>query len=240
MSASRSKGFTLIELLVVIAIIALLAAILFPVFARARESARQTACLNNMKQIGLALTLYVQDNEETLPYQEVGFLDNFGEPTAPPNFLRSIRPYTRSQAILVCPSAGEAIAQFQATKLSDTSYMGNGVVMGKSLSVAPNPSDIIFLEETDVHGDVASLRPEMSDETHAWGWAWFGLEPHSTISEYCNNHNGGGNLVFIDGHVKWRAWKSLRSGEFGLIPGNLSPEQDSGSTGTFRTYTVAF
>jgi len=61
------KGFTLIELLVVIAIIAILAAILFPVFARAREKARQTSCLSNMKQIGLAFMMYTQDYDETLP-----------------------------------------------------------------------------------------------------------------------------------------------------------------------------
>src|SRR5476651_819462 len=64
----RSRhGFTLIELLVVIAIIAILAAILFPVFARAREQARRTSCLSNMKQIGLALFMYAQDYDETLP-----------------------------------------------------------------------------------------------------------------------------------------------------------------------------
>src|SRR3982750_3360923 len=66
MMRSRS-GFTLIELLVVIAIIAILAAILFPVFAQAREKARQTACMSNVKQIGTALTMYVQDYEETMP-----------------------------------------------------------------------------------------------------------------------------------------------------------------------------
>jgi prepilin-type N-terminal cleavage/methylation domain-containing protein len=62
-----NKGFTLIELLVVIAIIAILAAILFPVFAQAREKARQTSCLSNCKQIGLSLQMYAQDYDETLP-----------------------------------------------------------------------------------------------------------------------------------------------------------------------------
>src|SRR6266511_5057775 len=63
----RQKGFTLIELLVVIAVIAILAALLFPVFAQAREKARQAACFSNLKQIGLALNLYLQDYDEHLP-----------------------------------------------------------------------------------------------------------------------------------------------------------------------------
>ncbi|MBM3498472.1 MAG: DUF1559 domain-containing protein [Armatimonadetes bacterium] len=63
----RSQGFTLIELLVVIAIIAILAAILFPVFARAREKARQTSCLSNVKQLGLGVMMYCQDYDETYP-----------------------------------------------------------------------------------------------------------------------------------------------------------------------------
>src|SRR5437762_11676423 len=66
MSTRRKSGFTLIELLVVIAIIAILAAILFPVFAQAREKARGIACMNNMKQIGTAISLYVGDNDDTL------------------------------------------------------------------------------------------------------------------------------------------------------------------------------
>src|SRR5436853_7431745 len=67
MKAARRSGFTLIELLVVIAIIAILAAILFPVFAQARESARITSCLSNMKQIGLSWNMYAQDYDETYP-----------------------------------------------------------------------------------------------------------------------------------------------------------------------------
>ena len=68
----HAHGFTLIELLVVIAIISILAAILFPVFAKAREKARQIACLSNQKQIGLALFQYVQDNDETYPQEHPG------------------------------------------------------------------------------------------------------------------------------------------------------------------------
>lgn len=78
----RQIGFTLIELLVVIAIIAILAAILFPVFAKVREKARQISCVSNMKQLGLATLMYVQDNDETYPcgeWQAAGAGGNIGE-----------------------------------------------------------------------------------------------------------------------------------------------------------------
>src|SRR5713226_8400745 len=96
-------AFTLIELLVVIAIIAILAAILFPVFSQAREKGRQTACLSNMKQVGLALQMYAQDWDETTPPGVI--TAHFNEPNAPANFLGSLVPYTKNLGIFVCPTA---------------------------------------------------------------------------------------------------------------------------------------
>src|SRR3989442_15787846 len=92
---SEKRGFTLIELLVVIAIIAILAAILFPVFATARGKARQTSCLSNMKQIGIGLYMYVQDYDETLPGNDTN-AEGFGLPRG---FLEpaSNLQYTRSE-----------------------------------------------------------------------------------------------------------------------------------------------
>ena len=81
-TAAASRGFTLIELLVVISIIALLAAILFPVFSRARESARRSACLSNMKQMGLALLQYTQDYDERMPVQTWSNTYNFMDASA--------------------------------------------------------------------------------------------------------------------------------------------------------------
>src|SRR5437764_2328098 len=99
------RGFTLIELLVVIAIIAILAAILFPVFAQAREKARQAGCLSNMKQVALALQLYAGDYDETLPHQPDETVFNYADPPVHPNFLKALIPYTRNRGVFVCPSA---------------------------------------------------------------------------------------------------------------------------------------
>src|SRR5437868_10438570 len=102
---SNKRGFTLIELLVVIAIIAILAAILFPVFAQAREKARQTTCLSNEKQMGLALMQYVQDYDEHFPFDH--WNDGIGNDV---NWYGAIRPYTKSGTVQgtggmwTCPS----------------------------------------------------------------------------------------------------------------------------------------
>ena len=97
------KGFTLIELLVVIAIIAILAAILFPVFARAREKARQTSCLSNLKEIALAFKMYVSDyDERTPPGGE--WTDASGNEPGPAYWQLRIEPYLKNTQILECPS----------------------------------------------------------------------------------------------------------------------------------------
>ncbi|MES2465493.1 MAG: DUF1559 domain-containing protein, partial [Armatimonadota bacterium] len=97
LSPSRRSAFTLIELLVVIAIIAILAAILFPVFAQAREKARQTSCLSNMKQLGLAMVQYAQDYDEALvPFQVTTSTSTLF------NFL--LDPYVKNQGVWTCPA----------------------------------------------------------------------------------------------------------------------------------------
>lgn len=98
----KRRAFTLIELLVVIAIIAILAAILFPVFARVRENARQTACLSNLRQIGLAIQQYAQDWEDTLP--NCLPIDEAGNPQNPRNLHQMLFPYIKNRQVFLCPS----------------------------------------------------------------------------------------------------------------------------------------
>jgi prepilin-type N-terminal cleavage/methylation domain-containing protein/prepilin-type processing-associated H-X9-DG protein len=97
------RGFTLIELLVVIAIIAILAAILFPVFAQARDKARQASCLSNVKQLSMGIMMYAQDNDEFLPY---GYAYTWPGQQELSYWHDHIRPYIKSEQLYTCPSAG--------------------------------------------------------------------------------------------------------------------------------------
>ena len=113
----RRSAFTLIELLVVIAIIAILAAILFPAFARARESARRSSCLNNFKQIGLGIMQYSQDYDETLPrfsfgngYNGFGGYGAAGDDGA--RWADMIYPYIKSTQVFNCPSGTKTAAPY--------------------------------------------------------------------------------------------------------------------------------
>src|SRR2546423_3994705 len=99
----KRHGFTLIELLVVIAIIAILAAILFPVFAQAREKARQASCLSNTKQLGTGIMMYAQDYDEYMPY---GYMYNLPQQTQLWYWQDLVQPYIKNYGVYVCPSAG--------------------------------------------------------------------------------------------------------------------------------------
>src|SRR5919198_1551024 len=100
----KGRGFTLIELLVVIAIIAILAAILFPVFAQARESARQTTCLNNCKQIGISVAMYTADYDEKYPAQRADGLKSLAAGGKEATYYDALLPYQKNQQIWIDPS----------------------------------------------------------------------------------------------------------------------------------------
>ncbi|RYX83328.1 DUF1559 domain-containing protein [bacterium] len=103
-NSSDKKAFTLIELLVVIAIIAILAAILFPVFARARENARRASCQSNLKQIGIGILQYVQDYDERYPAGGTFYYANLGGVNVAQTWDLTIQPYLKSYQIVTCPS----------------------------------------------------------------------------------------------------------------------------------------
>jgi prepilin-type N-terminal cleavage/methylation domain-containing protein/prepilin-type processing-associated H-X9-DG protein len=211
----NQEGFTLIELLVVIAIIAILAAILFPVFAAARESARQTKCLSNLKQISLAILMYVDDNDN-YPVQWA----SHGWPHA----FYSIYPFLKNGAIFLCPTA-KAKGEMNTVKTSNppqqyglywTSYASNAFfdypsyyIDSSVKTVAPDmvksPCKCVLAIDNVDPGEWTSYS---GCEGRAVIWyhndgAGFGI---MNTRQRGTRHNGGFNLAFADGHSKWMKW----------------------------------
>ncbi len=124
----RANAFTLIELLVVIAIIAILAAILFPVFAQARAKARQTACLSNMKQIGIAVLSYAQDYDELIVASEIYPTGNSADGIV--SWPSLIQPYIKNVEVFVCPGADELPAPADPTQVAPSTRRYMGITLG--------------------------------------------------------------------------------------------------------------
>lgn len=201
---SRIRGFTLIELLVVIAIIAILAAILFPVFARAREKARQTHCLNNQKQIGLAWMMYVQDFDESIPPYN---LRNYEvDPpewvwTPPSRWNNLIQPYIANLDVWKCPTNPTAsYSGFQLGYGYNYRYLGDprwgGAVIAGKLSEITHPAETIMAGEADYDGVLYSPNLTGNDST---------TRPPFRDRSNWRRHNDGSNYSFCDGHAKWIA-----------------------------------
>ncbi len=237
----KKRGFTLIELLVVIAIIAILAAILFPVFARAREKARQTSCLSNLKQVGIAVSMYVQDYDERMPY-------NYHYNAARTMlwwWQDDVRPYIRNEQVYVCPSVGNSI---QYTYLRPPGLPNplikdyTGSVCASSTSPAPWNSRFgpftnnagtgtgtrIVAEFQDVTGTIAAFDGFRSfelwriEQTDAWTPIPFvGNSPGASApytGHVAKRHNDGFNAIYCDGHAKWikdsqLGWWTVQSGD---------------------------
>ena len=214
---ARAPGFTLIELLVVIAIIAILAAMLFPVFARAREKARQTSCLSNVKQFCLGVMMYAQDYDEMLPItMEV---DEHGASTVLDMWFGGIDPYIRNQQIRWCPSDPDK------GRDSDLwgSYLMNGLltVGGRSLNAAAKPAETILMAERAANWrnlpdndptDHTSPYYDLCYDSWLPNGNWYtGVAAWPPVYGDLldkDRHNGGQNFGFLDGHAKWLTWEA--------------------------------
>jgi prepilin-type N-terminal cleavage/methylation domain-containing protein/prepilin-type processing-associated H-X9-DG protein len=188
------RGFTLIELLVVIAIIAILAAILFPVFAKAREKARQTSCLSNVKQIMIAALSYVQDYDEkffTADNTPCTYMCPDGVTVSSQPYMLwmyQVYPYCKNAQIFSCPD--------MATKWPTSSYSGNpgygfndGTCGGAALGTIISPSSTLALVDCTYY-----LADWDSDDSGGSADNHFPPNPA---------HNNGANVGFVDGHAKW-------------------------------------
>jgi prepilin-type N-terminal cleavage/methylation domain-containing protein/prepilin-type processing-associated H-X9-DG protein len=227
------RAFTLIELLVVIAIIAILAAILFPVFAQARSKARQTACLSNMKQWGLGMMMYQQDYDELVP-----LMGYEGCLAAASQWHNAIQPYIKNRGLLKCPGdPSQQFARFdplnpQASYLAND-WLNRNVWGGSCATLQRNvvsqaainsPADTIFLAEGAAWGKWGGCSANCQNtsgnlfiaENHGelitgvlsipWGQAgasFMASARHRSTYEYAPFHNGGANFTFTDGHAKW-------------------------------------
>jgi prepilin-type N-terminal cleavage/methylation domain-containing protein/prepilin-type processing-associated H-X9-DG protein len=188
----KKHGFTLIELLVVIAIIAILAAILFPVFAKARENARKATCTSNLKQLGLAMSMYLTDNDGNYPRSAT----TIASATISWNSL--IEPYSNAPAgtgILRCPS--------QSSHGTRSDYGANTKILYYNIPGCMNevsinkPSQVCLLIDAAVAG----------------GTGVFYLAPEVNIPDNLNylsaRHQEGANVLLADGHVKWMAKETI-------------------------------
>ncbi len=189
---TRKTGFTLIELLVVIAIIAILAAILFPVFARARENARKSSCQSNVKQLGTANMMYAQDyDERTLPYST---LPSGGGVS----WYDLVQPYVKNTNVLVCPSQSISTL-WQGRRVSyginrTTGCLGEGGYDGVALARINYPAETLLFVETRAHDNESEAFPTFyAPPGNTWG-------SFGTLSD---RHMEGCNCAFYDGHVKW-------------------------------------
>ncbi len=190
----KKSGFTLIELLVVIAIIAILAAIVLPALSRARENARRAVCTNHLKQIGIALEMYADDNDEFYPFCRgtIAWGQN------PPGWMEQLFPYINNKAVYRCPSYPKDISDYHYFLSARAAYIDAGYqqaatcrkrIRFPSAFVLSGDCNYRFVEpDCDKDDYTQNCTGWQEDSTH-----W---KPH---------HSGGLNILFADGHVSWHS-----------------------------------
>ena len=197
----RKQGFTLIELLVVIAIIAILAAILFPVFAKAREKARQSSCLSNLKQLGLAMFQYTTDYDGTFPQIHTTALTTgryyVSDGTNAGFFLSwedRLVPYIKNDQLMVCPSASDTSGGSPPHSYTYNYYFG-------AWEFPVTDSRVVQPASKGLLGERGT--------TARYHYIYTGSDNGGSI------HNDGGNMLMADGHAKWYKWGTVYYGKAG-------------------------
>lgn len=244
----KRKGFTLIELLVVIAIIAILAAILFPVFAKAREKARQASCLANIKQIGLGMLMYMDDYDQTYPAANYP-LDSTGNLKGHNlGWANELYPYIKSYAMFKCPSAPNGLKAQAVIGPCDYTY---NYVLGSDNSAAhftygqPNNGYTYYRFTSWGPGQGSPLSESMVEKPSTTACFWESYQTDgstvavegasATISNPTSNiffapslrHISGCNICAADGHAKFQQWPVKETSQ--VIAG-----QDTASFAYFR------
>ena len=216
----KRRGFTLIELLVVIAIIAILAAILFPVFAKAREKARQTSCLSNVKQLALSWMMYAQDYDECVVATHmppVGAPDRtdmwvYAANSDPTRKIGSrLMPYCKNEQLFVCPSEPTSLwsygmnyylASYARATCGSAGPSGYGYG-GASLASICRPAEILVM---------ADARYNCYYLGNAYYPNYTFRSPGYVCGAHVIRHNGGVNCAYADGHAKWQNSDKFRPG----------------------------